>query len=348
MIEFDAKIAFKNKILNFKFKTESNRTVLFGKSGSGKSTILKLIAGFFIPDKGEIKINNRFLYSSSKKINLSSNLRNIGYLPQEYTLFPNLTVKENVLYGAKVKKINISKSEFDRIINLLDIEDCINKMPCDLSGGQQQRAALARILIIKPDLLLLDEPFSALDMSIRQNLRDLVIDMTQEFDIPALFVTHDLEDAYIFGDELIVVDLGEVLEFGRKYDVYNSPKYLETASLLDFRNIWPVEDVADILNLKNIDINENTFICIRPENIMIIREDLPLKKSLRGNELSVTIERIHERGKYVNLLTKNENNIKFIIHLPEHSFKKLNLFVKKKIKVLLKEESIIYCYKKYS
>jgi molybdate transport system ATP-binding protein len=347
MIKFDSKISFRNKEMSFSFEINSDRSVLFGKSGSGKSTILKMIAGFFQPDEGEIKINDKVLYSSKNNINLPANLRNIGYLPQEYTLFPHYTVKENILYGVKVKKIDITGDEFNKIIELMCIEDCLDKMPSDLSGGQQQRVALARILIIRPDLLLLDEPFSALDMSIRQSLRDLVCDMTKEFNIPVLFVTHDLEDAYVFGEELIVIDSGRVLEYGLKNDIYHFPKYFETAQLLDFKNIWFVEDVLNFMDLRPKDINMEAYYCIRPENIMILREDLPKKKSLKGIQLSVVIIGIHERGRYIHLLTTDEHNVEFVIHLPEHAFKKLKLFEGKSINILLKEESIVYCGKKY-
>ena len=345
MIEFDASISFKNKKMNFVFSTSSNKTVLFGKSGSGKSTILKMITGFFSPGKGEIKLKDKILFSSKKNINLPPNLRNLGYLPQEYTLFPNYSVKENILYGVKAKKLNVSEKELDRILDLLSIKDCIDKMPYDLSGGQQQRVALARVLLIKPDLLLLDEPFSALDMSIRQNLRDLVSDMTNEFNIPVLFVTHDFEDAYVFGEELIVIDSGNVLEFGEKTEIFNAPEYIETAKLLDFKNFWNFNEAASFMTLNN-NIDKDTFICIRPENIMILREDLPKKKTLKGVQLEVVIKKIHKRGKYTHLVTKNSQNIKFIIHLPEHSFRKLNLFENKKIGILLKEESIVFCKQK--
>ncbi len=345
MIQFDASISFKNNKMNFNFSAPSNRVVLFGKSGSGKSTILKMIAGFFSPGRGEIKLNDKILFSSEKNINLPPNLRNIGYLPQEYTLFPNYSVRENVLYGVKAKKLNVSEKELSRISDLLSITDCIDKMPHNLSGGQQQRVALARVLLIKPDLLLLDEPFSALDMSIRQNLRDLVSDMTNEFNIPVLFVTHDFEDAYVFGEELIVIDSGKVIEYGLKTKIFNSPQYIETARLLDFKNIWNFNEAANFMNL-NDNIDTNTFICIRPENIMILREDLPKKKTLKGVQLEVVIKKIHQRGKYTHLVTKNGQNTEFIIHLPEHSFRKLNLFENKKIGILLKEESIVFCKEK--
>ncbi len=341
MFNFKALISFKNKKMDFSFETHSNRIVLFGKSGSGKSTILKIIAGFFKVESGFIKLNDKIILSTEESIYIPTNKRNFGYLPQEYTLFPNLNVMDNILYGVKVKNLNKSKQEIDYIINKLEISDLLDKTPSKLSGGERQRVALARILLINPELLLLDEPFSALDISIRNNLRDMVIEITEELKIPAIFVTHDLEDAYIFGDEIIVVDNGKILEFGTKKSIYNSPKYYETATLIDFKNIWTKKEASTFMPLNKFENKEFEFIAIRPENIMILRNDRPVKSALTDTNLEVKVEKIYQRGRYVQILTKNLNNTYFVINLPEHAFLKQEIELNSNIKISLKTESII-------
>lgn len=343
MIKVDISKKFKNLQMRFCFQSDSNRIVLFGASGCGKSTLLKMIAGFFNPDSGSISINDRVLYSSKNKQIIPAHLRNIGYLPQEYTLFPNMLVKDNILYGAKSKKIDISEEEFSYIIQKMDIENCIDRMPDTLSGGQQQRAALARVLIMKPEILLLDEPFSALDLPIRESLRDLVLEITEEMNIPAIFVTHDIEDAYIFAKDLMVIQDGIITEYSDKRSVYFTPKYVETAKLLDFKNIWHVTEIMDSIHLTN---QNAEYICIRPENVMILRDDVPLNNNLKENMMVCRVTGIYGRGRYIQLNVESECGTKIIIHIPEHAFLKMTIEKNKKINVSLKQESIVYCKKR--
>ena len=185
--------SFKHEKMNFSFKSETNRLVLFGASGCGKSTLLKMIAGFVKTDNGLIDFNGNCLFSKEKNINIPIYKRNIGYLPQENTLFPNFSVKENILYGLKAQKLPFISSEFDNIIDRLRISHKLDSMPATLSGGQMQRIALARLLMIRPKLLLLDEPFSALDTPVKECLRELVMNLTSEVNIPIIFVTHDVK-----------------------------------------------------------------------------------------------------------------------------------------------------------
>lgn len=351
MLKVNIHKQFKSKQMHFEFVSDARRMVIFGPSGSGKSTLLKMIAGFFHPDAGSILLDDLTLFNSNSKQVIPSHLRNIGYLPQEYTLFPNMTVRQNILYGVNVKKQAVEPTLFDEVIDRFGIADCLDRMPNTLSGGQQQRAALARILLMKPCLLLLDEPFSALDVPIRENLRDLVMDITDEMNIPAVFVTHDIEEAYIFAQDLIVMNHGRIIESGSRNDLYHCPSHAEVARLLDFKNIWDISTVeGGLLILRNGikllsgDIKESTsgVVCIRPENIMILREDVPVKTVLKENVLSCTIQQIHERGKYIKLDVVSVEGLSVVIHMPEHAFHKMQLAVDLQISISLKKESIVH------
>ena len=351
-IQVDISKSFKNLSLSFRFAVDNNRVVLFGPSGSGKSVLLKMIAGFFDPDEGEIRISDRIFYDRNNHINVPTYHRNIGFLPQEYTLFPNMTVEQNITYGLRTRKLPVEQSSFDRLIERFELGSKLSSYPRDLSGGQQQRAALARILLIRPYLLLLDEPFSALDSSIRESLRDLVMEIADEMEINVLFVTHDIEEAFVFSKEAIVILNGKVLEFGLRVQIFDRPKYVETARLVGFENIWPLKSAEAeklytenelALSYKGPVVQNARFLCIRPESIMILRDDQPYKKNLKENILNGLVTRIHDRGRYVRVLVKAENRFDVAVNIPSHAFSKLGLVIGKWIKVSLKEESIVLC-----
>ncbi len=338
--------------IDINFTINKKRAVIFGASGSGKSSLLKMIAGFYNPDFGSIIVNNRVFFSSDKKISLSIQKRNVGYLPQEYTLFPNMTVRENIEYGLKrkQKRSNLDTEELAERFNILE---CLNRYPAEISGGQRQRAALARALIVKPDILLLDEPFSALDKPIRKELRELVADVADSFSIPVLFVTHDLEEAFIFGEEIVIVKDGRVVEFGDKENIFEKPFYVETAKLIDFNNIWKIKKVTEgFVELENgfkLTCNATNksaaFCCIKPENVMILRNDMDI--SDKENRIDVLIKRIKFRGRYINLLTEATNGALISINIPPHILSKMSLREGSRITVSLKKESIVLCKEAY-
>lgn len=200
--------------LNVQLKVDNQILILLGPSGSGKTTILHLLAGLFKPDEGFIKINDRILYSSAEKINNPPQSRNIGYLFQNYALFPHMTVKQNVFYGLKCKKNKGEGSALDPV-ELLDsfgVGHLINRYPSQLSGGEQQRVALARALIVQPKLLLLDEPFSALDRNTKISLRQELKKLHQQWQIPFVLVSHDEEDAQFLGDVIVSLENGQARE----------------------------------------------------------------------------------------------------------------------------------------
>jgi len=350
MLKIDITKHFKNEKMNFSFETKSNRVVLFGTSGCGKSTLLKMIAGLVRPESGEIYFDDQYLYSRKKSCHIPVYKRKFGYLPQAYTLFPNMTVKDNIIYGLKTGKMPFDKILFDTIIERLQIRHKLSSMPSELSGGQMQRAALARVLIIRPKLLLLDEPFSALDIPIRECLRELVVDLTEELNIPVLFVTHDVEDAFIFGKEIIVLDHGIVIEYGDMEKIYHSPEFVKTSKLLDFKNIWKIKSVEDEIifidkgmNIKvhsSKILNNSKYICIKPENIKLLdtQSDADNTNSYLGR-----IKEIHYRGRYIKVLFETLQKILLHIHLSQHDFNELDLYKGKETTVLLRENSLVIC-----
>ncbi|MBP7332114.1 MAG: ATP-binding cassette domain-containing protein [Firmicutes bacterium] len=198
--------------LKVELQVDNQILVLLGPSGCGKTTTLTLLAGLFKPDDGYIKLNNQTLYSSAGKINKPPQSRDIGYLFQNCALFPHMTVRQNVFYGLKSKRYRQAGSALDPV-ELLDsfgVGHLIDRYPSQLSGGEKQRVALARALIVQPKLLLLDEPFSALDRKTKTGLRQELKRLHQQWQIPFVLVTHDEEDARFLGDAIVTIENGQV------------------------------------------------------------------------------------------------------------------------------------------
>jgi molybdate transport system ATP-binding protein len=206
--------------------------VLFGYSGAGKSMTLQMIAGLMTPDEGAIHLNGNSFYDSAAAIDLPPQARSFGYVFQDLALFPHMTVRENILYGAH----GLSKSEREpRCRDMMErfmIAGLEKKFPHEISGGQKQRVALARSLIRRPDALLLDEPFSALDAPLRVEMRNFLKEIRREFPIPVVLVTHDLAEATALADRLIIMADGRVLQTGTPREVLNSSACPEVELLL--------------------------------------------------------------------------------------------------------------------
>ena len=184
-------------MLDVKFSAENGITSLLGASGCGKSMTLKCIAGIEKPDEGRIELDGTVLFDSAQKINLPPQKRRVGYLFQNYALFPNMSVRQNILCGLNREKDRGAKERRLRdMLRMMQLEGLEDRKPAQLSGGQQQRAALARILVNDPQILLLDEPFSALDGHLRDSLKVEMRDLLERFGREVLMVTHDRNEAY--------------------------------------------------------------------------------------------------------------------------------------------------------
>lgn len=344
MIEISIKKYFRKKTFIYKFSSNKQRIVVFGHSGAGKSNLVKMIAGFYPPDEGFININGVTFFKKGE-INLSIDKRRVGYLPQEYTLFPHLTVLDNILYGVKIRKIKADRELFEFLVNTLEIGEYLDKYPSILSGGQKQRIAIARALMVNPNILLFDEPFSSLDKPIKERLIDLINIILQQMDKPAIFITHDIDDAYLLGDDVVVIKDGKVIEYGDKSSIFNMPQYVETARLINFKNIWAIDKVEngylkvnnEKLFTKNA-IDGAKFVGIRPENVMIVRRDAKDKKE---NQFDVVVKWIKKFSGFCEIKVEHGNLGTIYIKLPEHAFNKLNIAENENINISLKSESLI-------
>ncbi|MCX6029689.1 MAG: ABC transporter ATP-binding protein [Chloroflexi bacterium] len=220
-------------------------TVLFGPSGAGKSTTLSAIAGLVTPDAGEIRLDDRALFRRGRPgaaINVPARSRRIGYVFQGYALFPHLTALENVAYPLQVGRLPWSRRvEDDRAAALLErmrLAHLAGRYPHELSGGQQQRVAIARALAADPQVLLLDEPFSALDSAMRERLQRDLRDLQAELGLTVLYVTHRLEDAFALGHRLAVIRDGQVAQIGPIEEVFRRPASYDVAEVMGIRNLF--------------------------------------------------------------------------------------------------------------
>jgi molybdate transport system ATP-binding protein len=215
----------------------SHVLVLFGPSGAGKTTVLRCLAGLERPDAGRIAFDGRTWFDATRRAALPAQQRALGYLGQEYALFPHLDVRRNVEYGLSALAAAERRRRSDELLRAFGLEGLERRRPAELSGGQQQRVALARALARQPKLLLLDEPLSALDVPSRGALRAELGRRLRALGIPVVLVTHDWVDALALGDELAVMASGEILQTGAPEDVFTRPARLEVASAVGVETI---------------------------------------------------------------------------------------------------------------
>ena len=261
---------------NFNMAIEKGEFVSFlGPSGCGKTTILRMIAGFEKPSGGTLTINGK------DQRPLKPNQRNIGMVFQAYALFPNMNVRDNVAFGLKVA--GMSKADIDarvsEMLSLIRLEHLADRFPYQMSGGQQQRVALARALAVKPQLLLLDEPLSALDAKIRVSLREEIRLIQQKLRITTVFVTHDQEEALSISDRIVVMNAGRADQIGTPYEIYNSPatrfvaSFVGTLNMIDAKVVDPAsgrvsiggQDVTLKQSLSGLKGGDTVPLALRPE-----------------------------------------------------------------------------------
>ena len=202
--------------LEARFASASNRVVIYGPSGAGKSQLLKAVAGLMTPDQGRIDLAGRCLFDAGAGVDITPQQRRVAYLFQDYALFPHLNVRQNIGFGLQRGWFNprarSSHAQTDYWLDALELRGVAGNYPAQLSGGQKQRVALARALVAQPELLLLDEPFSALDSTLRQRMRLELSELQTRLDIPMVLITHDPDDVAAFGDQVVQISDGRVRE----------------------------------------------------------------------------------------------------------------------------------------
>ncbi|MBQ8678601.1 MAG: ABC transporter ATP-binding protein [Treponema sp.] len=240
---------------------EGSFTTLLGPSGCGKTTLLRLISGFLEPASGEILIDG------VNQAGIEVNERKVGMVFQDYALFPHLSVSQNIAYGLKIQKFSKSEieSKISEIAKALGIEDLLVRFPNELSGGQQQRVALARALILKPKILLMDEPLSSLDTKLRTKVREELKEIQQKLKITTVYVTHDQEEALSLSTKIAVIDNGKLLQEGSPKEIYFEPK-----------NAF----VADFVGKANLIKKGEKSLMIRPEWFEIAPQPPAYEKNL--------------------------------------------------------------------
>ena len=212
--------------LNIDFQSASGRIGILGASGCGKSMTLKCIAGIETPDEGEIYVGDEALFDSWKNINVKPQKRKIGYLFQNYALFPTMTVAENIESGLSGRKEE-KKQRVQEMIEKFQLWGLENRLPKELSGGQQQRVALARIMAYSPDVILLDEPFSALDAFLKEQLQRELTETFSDYPGIVIMVSHSVDEIFKFCDELLVVHQGHNMDYGKTKDIFKDPVWSE-------------------------------------------------------------------------------------------------------------------------
>ena len=295
------------------FDADSDFVVLFGCSGSGKTTVLRCIAGLENPDAGTIKINDTVYFDNRRKINLSPQKRKIGYMFQENALFPHMNVRHNIEFGLKGMHPAEKLERVSTMLNLVGIEEFEFAYPDELSGGQKQKVALARALAPDPEVLLLDEPFSALDTVVRLKLRKELRVIQKRLRIPVIFITHDPVEAFTMADRMVVLDNGKVKQLGSPDDVFYHPKTRYVAELVGFSNLfddavveghgqectflWSLGTEITAPYIRRM-AGDKVSWGIRPENIELVDSSVAhtIRKEERKNLLGGVIRNIVNKG----------------------------------------------------
>lgn len=257
-------------------------TILFGPSGSGKTTILRCLAGLECPEKGTIRFNGQPWFDVSQEVNVPPQVRGLGYMSQDYALFPNYTVEGNVAYGLSDLPKTEQAARVRDTVRMLQIEILAQQRPAQLSGGQQQRVALARAIARRPRLLLLDEPLSALDAPTRAKLCGELRVLLTRLAIPSVVVTHDWTEALALGDQIAVMDHGRVLQTGRPQDVFSRPANADVARVVGVETVLQGkiaetrEELATVqvgtvslTAVASSGIDSDVFVCIRAEDVTL-------------------------------------------------------------------------------
>ena len=287
---------------------EQGVTAIFGLSGSGKTSLINLVSGLTVPDEGFIRLNTRTLVDTETQQNVPAHQRKIGYVFQDARLFPHYTVKGNLRYGAN----NVSQTDFDYIVELLGIGHLLKRYPLTLSGGEKQRVAIGRALLTDPDILLMDEPLSALDVPRKRELMGYLERLSKEINIPILYVTHSLDELLRLADRVVLMENGKVKAYDSVEKIWNSPIFApwkgesEQSSVLELplylhnpayaMSALSLGNQALWLNQVQAEAGERVRVCIYSSDVsvtLVKPQQTSIRNILRGQ--IVQIERQERR-----------------------------------------------------
>lgn len=358
-LAFSLKKAFDGFTIDASLSLDEELLVLFGPSGAGKSLILRLISGLIRPDEGRISINSEPIFDSKTGLNAPIRKRKTGLLFQDYALFPHMTVRANIAYGINGLKEEGVRKRTDYLISLMRLCGLEDRFPGELSGGQRQRTALARTLGNAPEVLLLDEPFSALDHQVREKLRADLINIHAVFPITTILVTHDLEEAFMLGAKIAVINNGRVEHFATRDEVFYRPATRNTARFVGTKNIFDAAvartengvvtmscpELGEIRALEDPLVKhspgDGVAFCIRPEEILVIRPDRPVDTRISDNIMEGEITSLLGAGNtHAMLLKTGPAGATLKLELPNFVVRKLGLAVGRRLKVSLKKENV--------
>lgn len=327
--------------------------VLLGPTGSGKSSLMKCILGFHQPEKGTIYLNGKDISFAPPEE------RRMGYVPQNYSLFPHLDVEKNIRFGLHGRKKDPSRADgiVDRLCGMLQIDGLRKRSIKNLSGGEKQKVALARALATEPDLILLDEPFSCLDESGKRGLWLELKKIIKEIGITAFHITHNLEEAYSMGERLSVLLNGEIHQSGTREAVFEHPATKGVARYLNYRNIFsgvarphPEGTSIDaggfcVFVRKKIAAGRKVDLCIRQQDIKILKPGQPVREALQHNVFDGRIVSVFSFPEYCLLYFQIKDSFReydFEIKLPPYLRERHHIDPGKKVSVALWEPSIIH------
>jgi iron(III) transport system ATP-binding protein len=305
----------KEALINLNFSIEHNSIVsVLGPSGCGKTTLIRLIAGLEQIQNGEIFLEKSLV--ANKNLNVPPEKRSISYVFQDFALFPHMTVLENISFAAGSK--SNKKQLIDQVINLSKVENFLDKYPHSLSGGEQQRVALARSIAVQPKLLLLDEPFSDLDINLKREIIDDTLHLINSLESSAIVVTHNAEEAMFLSDAILVMEKGKIIQIGTPHEIYFKPSNLYVASLFGETNIFRSKVIDNTcltplgrIKTSNLSNNQDVDVVVRPEAIKLNLEKSPL---LNPNSGVVVDSKFLGNSAIIHMTVNDEKNNKHHIH----------------------------------
>jgi molybdate transport system ATP-binding protein len=301
-------------LLDLEFQAAAGVTVLFGPSGSGKTLVLDAIAGFARPDEGRILLDDDLLFDGAAGVHLPPQARNCGYVFQNYALFPHMTLRQNLMFAAERRPRLERHRRVNEMLETFRLTEAAGRRPHEVSGGQRQRCSIARALIVAPKLLLLDEPGQGLDAPLKAEFYEVLRQVRADFKTPVLLVTHDLEECFELGEEMLILREGKIVQSGAPRKVLDQPATVEVARLLGAFNLIPCEIRAldPGRNTSKVQMGEfeldgpyfpgrfkgdRVTLCVRPEQL-VVSERLA-KPGL--NQIPCVLSRVVEKAQFMRL-----------------------------------------------